>query len=166
MANEKRSLYEIDSAILACLDAETGEILDFDQLEQLQLERDQKIEGVALYIKDLLADAAKIKAEEDALAERRKAKADKAERLEEYLSKALAGQTFETPRVRLSFRKSTKVEISDQLALLEWLEDNHKENCITYKMPEIKKGEVGKLLKAGEEVPGAALTESQNLQLK
>ena len=156
MATEKRKLYEIDREILACLDAETGEILDFETLEQLQLERDQKIEGVALYIKDLLADAAAIKAEEAALEERRKEKLAKAERLEGYLEHALAGQAFETPRVRLSFRKSTKVEISDELALLEWLEDNNKESCLSYKMPEIKKGEVGKLLKAGEEVPGHA----------
>lgn len=159
-------LYEIDNAILACLDAETGEILDLEQLEQLQLERDQKIEGVALYIKDLLGDAAKIKTEEAALVERRRAKEAKAERLKEYLNKALEGQAFETARVRLSFRRSTKVEISDQLALLEYLEKNNLESCLTYKMPEISRTEVGKLLKAGEEVPGAALTESQNLQLK
>lgn len=166
MATEKRTLYEIDQAILDCLDAETGEILDFEQLEQLQVERDQKIEGVALYIKELNGAAAAIKAEEDALAERRKAKEAKAARLKEYLNKALGGQAFETARVRLSFRRSTKVEITDTIALLEWLEDNRKENCLTYKMPEISKSEVGKLIKAGEEVPGATLTESQNLQLK
>ena len=166
MATDKRTLYEIDQAILDCLDAETGEILDFEQLEQLQVERDQKIEGVALYIKSLNAAAAAIKAEEAALAERRKAKEAKASRLKEYLDKALGGQAFETTRVQLSFRRSTKVEISDQLALLEWLEINNKENCLTYKMPDISKAEVGKLLKAGEEVPGAVLTESRNLQMK
>ena len=70
MANDKRSLYEINSEILACLEAvdlETGELLEWERLEELQVEKEQKLEGVALYIKDLLGDAAKIKAEEAAL---------------------------------------------------------------------------------------------------
>lgn len=169
MANEKRSLYEINSEILACLEAvdvETGELLEWERLEELQVEKEQKLEGVALYIKDLLGDADKIKAEEKALAERRKAKEAKADRLKEYLTNALDGQKLETPRVRLSFRASTGVEINDELALLTWLEKNHQDQCIKYKMPEISKSEVGKLLKAGQEMPGAALVERSNLQMR
>jgi len=132
----------------------------------LQLEREQKLEGVALYIKDLTAQAAAIKAEEANLAERRKAKEAKATRLKEYLSEALGGQKFETAKVRLSFRTSTGVEISDEKTLLDWLEDNGQEACIKYKAPEISKTELAKLLKAGHEVPGATLTERQNLQMK
>lgn len=159
-------LYEIDSAILACIDGETGEILDTDRLEELQLQREQKLEGVALYIKTLSADVAAIKAEENALAERRKAKEAKATRLKEYLSNALCGQKFETARVRLSYRSSTSLEISDEFALLAYLEKAGKDDCIRYKMPEIKASEVTKLIKAGEEVPGATLQEKQNLQIK
>lgn len=163
------SIYQIDSAIRECLEAvdmETGELLEWERLERLQLEREQKIEGVALYIKNLQADAAAIKAEENALAERRKVKEAKAARLKEYLSDALAGEMFETARVRLSYRSSTGVEIRDEFALLEWLEQNGKRDCIKYKAPEVSKSEVAKLLKAGEEVPGAALEMRQNLQLK
>lgn len=160
------TLYEINNAILECCDTETGEILDFERLQQLQLEKGQKIEGVALYIKNLEAEAAALKIEEAALAERRKTKENKAKRLKEYLTDALNGQKFETARVRLSFRTSTGVEISDELALLTWLEKNNKDHCIKYKLPEISKSEVGKLLKAGEEMPGAALVERSNLQMK
>ena len=160
------TLYEINNAILECCDMETGEILDFERLEQLQLEKEQKIEGVALYIKNLDAEAAALKAEEAALAERRKAKENKVKRLKEYLFSALGGQKFETARVRLSFRNSTGVEISDELALLTWLEKNKQDQCIKYKLPEISKSEVGKLLKAGQEIPGAALVERSNLQMK
>ena len=151
MANEKMTL---------------GEILDFERLEQLQLERSQKIEGVALYIKNLEAEAAAIKAEETALADRRKVKDARIKSLKEYLTGALAGEKFETARVRLSFRASTKVEISDELALLTWLEKNHQDQCIKYKLPEISVSEVGKLLKAGEEMPGATLVQRSNLQMK
>ena len=46
------TLYEIDNAILECIDLETGEIIDTDKLDALQLERETKIENVALWIKD------------------------------------------------------------------------------------------------------------------
>ena len=36
-----RALYEIDQAILDCVDLETGEILDSDRLDALQMEREQ-----------------------------------------------------------------------------------------------------------------------------
>lgn len=160
------TLYEINNAILECCDMETGEILDFERLEQLQLEKEQKLEGVALYIKNTEAEAAALKAEEAALAERRKAKENKVKRLKEYLTNALNGEKFETARVRLSFRSSTGVEISDEFALLTWLENNKQDQCIKYKLPEISKSEVGKLLKAGQEVPGAVLVERSNLQMK
>lgn len=167
MASEKKmTLYEIDSAIMECVDMETGEVLDFEKLEQLNLAREQKIEGVALYIKNLLSVAASIKEEENALAERRKAKENKAARLKEYLGKVLDGNPFETAKVALSFRGSQAVEITDELGLLEWLERNDMGDCVRYKAPEISKGEVAKLLKAGVEVPGAALSVRQNLQIK
>ena len=160
------SLYTINQAILECLDAETGEILDFDRLEELQAEKDQKIEGVALYIKNLQAEAAAIKVEEDALKERRKAKEARVASLKEYLVKALEGQKFETAAVCLSFRKSTYVDVSDAQELLMWLEMNGMESCIKYKAPEVSTSEVGKLLKAGKEIPGAVLAERSNLQMK
>ena len=43
-----RSLYEIDQEILDCVDAESGEILDVEKLDALQMERERKLEGVAL----------------------------------------------------------------------------------------------------------------------
>ena len=160
------NIYEIDKAILDCVDEETGEILDFDRLEELQMAKDEKIENIAMWIKNLNAQAAGIKAEETALAERRRVKENRANRLKEYLNYILNGQKFETARVNLSFRNSTAVEISDKDMLLDWLERNSKENCIKYLTPEISKTEVGKLLKAGEEVPGAALVTKTNVQVR
>jgi hypothetical protein len=34
-------LYEIDNAIMDCVDMETGEIIDVERLSALQMERDQ-----------------------------------------------------------------------------------------------------------------------------
>lgn len=159
------TIYEIDRAILDCLDMETGEVLDVEALDALQIERSAKLENLALYVKNLTSEAAAIKAEEAALAERRKAKENKVERLKAYLSDALGGQPFETAKVRLSFRASTGVIVTDGSALMEWLKMNHDE-CLKYTAPAVNKTEVGKLLKSGVEVPGAELETRSNLQMK
>lgn len=162
----KMSLYEIDKALLECIDTETGEILDFNRLDELQLAREAKLENIALYIKNLQADAEAIREEEKALAERRKAKENKAASLKEYLSKALDGNTFETAKVSLSFRKSTVTDITDEFSVVEYLEKNHIEKGLTYSLPKISKAVVGELLKAGQEIPGAVLQEKSNIQIK
>lgn len=163
------SLYEIDSNILAVLhggfvvDEETGEILfDAGDLEALEAERGAKLESIACFIKNLDADAAALKAEEKALAERRQAKERKAQRLREYLAASMqqAEQTrFETARCALSFRKSESVEILDAEVLPADLV-NIKQTIAP------DKAAIKKLLKAGEVVEGAQLVERQNLQVK
>lgn len=160
------NLYEIDSAIAALVDPETGEIQNYEAFEELQMARDQKIENMALVLKNAAAASAAIKAEIDALKARKDAADKTVERMKEYLTQATGGQKFETAKVRLSFRSSTRVEIDDEIGLLDWLERNNKESCIKYKMPEISRSEVGKLIKEGLEVPGAILAEYSNIQVK
>ena len=80
------NLYEIDNAILECVDMETGEIVDTEKLAALQMERDQKIENIGCWIKNLNADAKALKEEKDNLAARQKAVENKAASLKEYLS--------------------------------------------------------------------------------
>ena len=79
------TLYEIDRAIMdaitAGLDPETGELTNYDELEELQLARDEKIENIACYIKNIAADAKAIRDEEQALAKRRKTLENRAEGL-------------------------------------------------------------------------------------
>ena len=43
-----RALYEIDNEILACVDLETGEVIDTERLDALQMEREKKVEAVAM----------------------------------------------------------------------------------------------------------------------
>ena len=53
------TLYEIQDNIRQAIEQgfneETGEIFDASDLEALQIQRDEKIESIALYIKDLTA---------------------------------------------------------------------------------------------------------------
>ena len=72
------NIYDIDKAIEACVDKETGEIIDAEALDKLKMERDQKIENVACWAKNLEAEAKAIKEERMALAKRQLAAESKA----------------------------------------------------------------------------------------
>lgn len=152
------TLYEIDEEILNCVDMETGEIIDAEKLEQLQLTRDDKVEGIALWIKNLLSDADAIKSEEEKLAQRRKANENKAKNLKEYLSKFLNGQKFKTPKVSISYRKSESVEVTD----ISKLDDDY----LKFAEPTVDKAKVKKALKAGTVLQGVSLVENQNIQIR
>lgn len=159
------NLYEIDAAITALVDPETGEVSDFDAFDQLSMARDQKIENIALYYKNLVADAAAYKAEKLAFAERQKVAENKAQRLKDYLAYALQGQKFESPRCAVSFRKTTSVNVADPDAVLGWLQDHAHEDCIQYAEPTISKTELAKILKT-EAVPGAELVDGYSVGVK
>lgn len=151
-------LYEIDNAILECIDMETGEIIDVDKLNDLQIERDTKIEGVACWIKDLKAEAEALKNEKQALAERQRVAENKAESLKKYLAYALDGKAFKTTRASVTFRKSQAVEIADIYKL--------DENYLRYKEPDADKTAIKEALKAGKTVAGATLVENTSVIIK
>ena len=161
------TLYEIDNAIREVLesaaDPETGELVDEELLEQydkLIMDRDQKVENVGLFIKNLEADAKAIREEEKALADRRRAAENKAEHLRNYLQFCLGGQKFSTPRLTVSFRKSKKLEF-DEAHLYDIPED-----YLRYKEPELDKKRITEALKAGEDIPGCSLVENVSMIIK
>ena len=106
------NIYQIDQAILSCID-ETGEIIDFERLMELQMEREQKCENVACWIVDLAAETKAIKEQEMVLKARREAAEAKADSLKRYLLDALGGEKLKTGRVCVSYRKSTSVEVDE-----------------------------------------------------
>ncbi len=152
------TLYEIDAAIMACIDSETGEVIESEKLDALLMERDRKLEGVALWIKNLESDAAAIKAERDALDKRMKSAESKAKSLREWLKNALECQPFETARVRVSFRKSESTEIDESILDKKWCREK-----VTYS-PD--KTAIKNAIKAGQTVEGARLVINQNIQIK
>lgn len=162
-------LYEIDNKLRALLEAtvideETGEILDgFDpeKIAQLNLKRDKKLEGIAIYIKELEAEAEDLKAEVKNLKERADRKLKKVESLKNYLSTSLLGNNqfkFETSKVALSFRKSEAVEANEDQVPKKYFKKK-----IEYALDKVG---LKKLLKAGIKIKGAQLVEKQNLQIK
>jgi hypothetical protein len=153
------NLYEIDQGILACIDLDTGEVIDPDRLENLQMERSQKIENVCLWVKNLLSDAEAIKAEKDALADREAKCRKKADDLKKWLAFALEGQKFSTARCAVSFRRSEKVEVLDE----DRIPRAYMVETVSYK-PD--KQLIKEVLKDGQEISGCRLVESQNVQIK
>lgn len=153
------SLYTINQEILNCTDLETGEILDEQAFEALQMERNEKLENIALWVKNLLSESEALKAEEKAFAERRKAAENKAESLKRYLDSALKGQKFNTTKVAISYRKSTSVDVLD----VEKLPEAYRKTVTTVSAD---KTAIGAALKAGELVDGATLIEKNNIQVK
>ena len=158
-------LYEIDNAILECIDFETGEIIDVDKLNKLQIEREAKIENVACWIKELKAEAEAIKAEKLALAERQKVAENKAESLKKWLAFALNGEKFSTARCSVSFRATESVEVTDEG--LENLMRGGKDELLTYKDPEPNKKAIKEAIKNdGLNIQGVQLVQNVSTIIK
>lgn len=152
------TLYEIDQQLLNCIDLETGEIIDAEKLNALMMERDEKIEKVALWIKELKAEAEALKAEKQSFADRQKATENKIESLKKWLVDALNGEKFKTTKVAVSFRKTKSVDVPDVFAL--------DENYIKYAEPTADKAAIKKAIEAGETVKGAQLVENVSISIK
>ena len=159
------NLYEIDEEILACIDMETGEVIDVERLDALQMERDRKVENILCWIKDLKSDAAAIREEEKALASRRRVMENKEESLTRYISAFLAGQKFSSARAAASWRKSASVSFTDEAAALAWCEEN-AQSAVKRAAPTLDKTAIKDLIKAGVHVDGAEIVEKQNIQIK
>lgn len=151
-------LYEIDQAIMDLVDNETGEIIDIEMFDSLKMERDAKVEGIALYIKDLKAEAEALRAEKLAFAERQKVAENKVESLKNYLAYALKGQAFKSTKAVVSFRKTQQVDIPDIYKL--------DENFLKYAEPTADKTAIKEAIKAGQTVKGATLIENTSVIIK
>ena len=153
------NLFQIDEEIMnCCIDTETGEVVNAEYLEQLQMDRDIKIENIACWIKNLQADAEALKARKQAFADRQKAAENKAESLKKYLSEYLGGQKFSTDKVAISFRKTSAVNVIDMTKI--------PEEFLKYKDPEPDKTAIKNAIKAGAVVAGAEVVEGQSISIK
>ena len=162
-----RPLYEIDQAILDCVDEETGEIIDPERLDALQMEREQKLEGVALWIKDLNAEAEAVKAEADKLTARKKALDNRVEAVKAWLLGALAGEKLKTARCNVYQTHSQRLAVADEGKLIEFFQEtNDPEKFLRFRDPELRKDEIKKALKDGYEIPGASLEETESVVIK
>lgn len=162
--NEIEMLLESDLSVEEnIIDNNTGKIVSVGaRLDKLEIDQKTKFENLALYIKNITADAEAIRNEEKTLADRRRVLENQAERLKAYLTMNLqmAGfEKFETPRCKMSFRKSTSVEIDENA--------NIPKDYVTIKVTETpNKKMITDAIKEGELIDGCRLVEKYNLQIK
>lgn len=164
-------LYELANDYLAFLNAvESGEIPEeaiADTLEAITASIEDKADNIACLLKNLDAECKAIKAEEDRLAERRKAKEKSHERIKQYLSDTLqrAGlDKIETARNCITFRKSESVEVNEDV-FFEWAQKN-RDDLLKYSKPTADKTAIKRVLKDGIEIAGAELRVNRNIQIK
>ena len=162
-----RALYEIDQDILDCVDMETGEILDTEKLDALQMEREAKMEGVARWVKDLKAEAEAVKAEADKLTARKRALDNKIDGLKNWLLFALGGEKLKTPRCSVYQTHSQRVSVTDEAILIQYLKlEDDPDMFLRFREPEIRKDEIKKALKMEYMIPGASLEETESVVIK
>lgn len=166
-----RRLYEIDQDIEQCImngtDPETGEFLASDKLNELTIEREKKIEGVVLYLKDVSAELVAIKNEISTLTDRMNKLNKSADGMKAWLSNALNGEKFSTPRCACSFRESEAVVADNEKEAILWLCDHNLPNLIAMKFTHsLVKSEVKAFIKAGNEIPGVRIERRKNLVIK
>ena len=162
------TLYEIENAILDCVDQETGEIIDAEALTALQMERDRKLEGVALWVKDLRAEAEAIGNEIKALTARKRVTENKAERRKKWLGDALEGEIFKTGKVRISYTHNTRLNVTDEQSAVDYIQTHYTdpEEFLRFQMPEIRKDAVKAAIKEGAEIPGICIEATESVVIK
>lgn len=165
-------LYELTKDYMDLLYAiDTEEIPEeaiTDTLEAITASIEEKADNIACMLKGLEAEAQAIKAEEARLAERRKAKERAYDRIKAYLSEELLKANItavDTPRNKITFRKSESVHIADEDAFISWAAEN---NIMLIKItkPTADKTAIKKALKEGAVVEGAELHVNNNIQIK
>ena len=152
------NLYEINQQILECVDMDTGEVIDTEKLNQLNIAWEEKIESMVLWYKNLCSDAEAYKQEKRSFEEKEKAARSKADSIKTYIENALQGKKFKTTKASVSYRKSDQVEILDAGIL--------DDDYLKYSVPEINKAKIKESIKLGIPVQGAKLVEKNNIQIK
>lgn len=140
-------LYEYDEAIESAFDPETGEI-DEARVEALLTDYNTRVKTLMCIEKDEDSDIEALKVEERKLAERRRAKENRRDRIRAYLAFVLNGKKFECPEGRISFRRTSSVEIINKNALIVWAEEHGQDQIVSYKEPDISKTELKRLIDA------------------
>lgn len=141
----------------------------FDTLEGIEGEFDEKAESIAIYIKQLKAEANILKFEKSAIAKRQSQKEREVEKLAAYLlnaMKAIGRSKVDMPHAVVSIRNNAPSLIVDNEAeFVGWAQENN-DSLLEYIMPKVKKNDVKKLCKNGEAIPFVHMESKQSLSVK
>lgn len=153
------NLYEINANILACVDEETGELFDPEAFEQLQLEKTEKIENLACWVKNLEAYADALNNEKRSIGEKLTKVKNRIDGIKRYMSDNFAGEKLQTGKVSVGWRSSESVEVSE-------IEKVPKQYLKFKEIVEPDKKAIKEAIKDGAEIEGCELVKKQNIQIK
>lgn len=161
-----------DGNIIEDVDAYKEKMLTawFDTLEGIEGEFDEKAESIAVYIKQLKAEANILKFEKSAIAKRQSQKEREVEKLAAHLlnaMKAIGRSKVDMPHAVVSIRNNApSLVIDDEISFVEWAEEHNLAHLLKYSMPEVKKNDVKALCKNGEAIPFVHMESKQSLSIK
>lgn len=161
-----KNIYEISTGYLSILEQieENGGEITPEIETQLAINESHLVEKSKAYvglIKMLTSSDKEIDLEIKRLQAIKKSRGNIAKNLKERLSNALKSlgiDEIKEPLFTINFRKSESVLINDVQAL--------PDVCKIIKVEPISKAEIKKMIKSGEEVPGAEIITNHNIQIK
>ena len=162
------TLYDINKEMEAILngsiDEETGELMiDTDRLEQLAMDRQEKLEHCAAAYKNYMAEAAAIKTEVDALNKRIARLKTRAESAARFLDMNLEqGETIESSRVSVAKKASKTTEVAE--GFVAWAKVNAPA-LLRFKEPEPDKTKIKKEIQSGSEIPFCKIEEKYTIKI-
>ena len=152
------TLFEINQEILDCIDMETGEIIAPEKLENLQMDRREKLRNIAFVALNASADAKAYEEQKKKFAAREKAAKATVEWAKATLAAELGGKKMKEAEFSISYRKSEAVEVADEAAVPD-----------EFRIPQpdkIDRAALKAALKNGAVISGAQIVERQNIQIK
>lgn len=143
------NIFDEEDLMSMCIDVDTGEFNEA-MFEGLRIERDRKIENIALWVLEDEAMAKNIKEQENKLKERRETLEQRIEKRKDFLRYITEGKKLKTDRVTVSYRTSKAVKITNE----EIIPIKYKTVKTTVS---VSKEDIKKDLQAGKIVEGAEL---------
>jgi hypothetical protein len=162
--------WDIDAG--AFVDPDTGEIMTSEELDaeldRLDMNRDEILQYLAKKVLNIRAEIAGLKPEITRLQEMKKKREKKEERLLAIIDRECKGENKDLGVASFNYRMSHPLEYDPGAVpdIIAWLEENNHDDCLKYAEPEIKKEEIKKLIKAGENVPYCSIADKRNGSLK
>ena len=150
------TLFDINAEIESVIDFETGEILDPEKLEQLQMDRQEKLKNfVALNAK---ADIAAYKEQEQRFKAKRVAAEKTLEWARETLARELNGQKMKEPEFSVYYSSSEAIEIDENAEI--------PSKFLKQQAPQVDKKGLTLAIKNGTKFDGIRLVQKQSLCIR
>ena len=156
------NLYELSQNYLAVQEMDLDEETMRDTLDSIEEAIEDKAENIAKWIRNLEADKKAFEEEEKRFKEKKQAADNRIKSLKQYLedNMRLTGKTkFKAGFFSFSIQNNPpSVEVFDEALL--------PKRFLIEQPPKIDRAGIKELLKAGEEVPGAELKQTEGLRIR